>query len=485
MGGLDRLVGRRVKNPPQVENLPHIRRAGAILMLLPLLCRAVTISPADWVPARWEWADAKSLELLDGSPINCLVLESWSTEFATAARKRGLVTLVSIAPSTEDAPGVARRALDAGLTGIVLEGEFADGVPARVKAAAGAAPVIEITTRSRMALSGDVPILATWQGVWPGIAVQADGAKRAGPSGSAWIDTNTGFLRAVHAWGNAAIWIANRPPTGTIVTGARYVQAVADAAVSGARWVVSLDADFTARLARREGGATRDFGRINSVLGYFERHPEWRRMRTYGRLAIVQDPAKGGLLSGGILDMIAVKHTPVEPVPPQRLSAEALRDATMAVNVEGDSLTAQQTEILRGFARGGGTLLTAPPGWKDRNPGDRITLDKAELEHLDEIWREVNSLIGHANLGVRLFNVSSILSNVLLSADGKTEVVQLVNYADYPVENVTLHVLGNFRRATLTTPEGVERTLELYPVEDAWGIDLDRVPVCATIKLEK
>jgi len=454
-------------------------------MLLAVLCPAAELSPADWVPARWPWSDARSLELLDGSPINCLVLETWSPDFAAAARKRGLVTLASIAASTDDAARAARRALDAGLTGIVLEGEFADGVPARVKAAAGSAPVIEITTRSRMALSGDAPILATWQGVWPGIAVQADGAKRAGPSGSAWIDTNTGFLRAVHAWGNAAIWIANRPPAGIVVTGARYVQAAADAAVSGARWVVSLDADFAARLARHEAGATRDFGRINSVLGYFERHPEWRRMRTYGRLAIVQDPAKGGLLSGGILDMIAVKHTPVEPVPPQRLSAEALRDATMAVNVEGDSLTAQQTEILRGFARAGGTLLTAPPGWKDRNPGDRITLDKTELEHLDEIWREVNSLIGHANLGVRLFNVSSMLSNVLLSADGKTEVVQLVNYADYPVENVTLHVLGDFRRATLTTPEGVEKALELYPVEDAWGVDLDRVSVCATIKLEK
>jgi hypothetical protein len=29
------------------------------------------------------------------------------------------------------------------------------------------------------------------------------------------------------------------------------------------------------------------------------------------------------------------------------------------------------------------------------------------------------------------------------------------------------------------------KTLELYPVDDAWGIDLDRIAVCATIKLEK
>jgi hypothetical protein len=458
-------------------------RASAVLFLFPLFCPAAP-APADWVPARWPWADAKSLDLLDASPINCLLLETWSAEFAAAAKKRGLVTLADIVPR-EDASGEVRRALDAGLTGIVLEGDFAADALARAKAAAGSAPVIEIVTRSRIPLAGDGPILATWQGVWPGIAVQADGAKRAGPSGSTWIDTNTGFLRALHAWGPAAIWIANRPPAGAIVTGARYVQVVADAAASGARWVVSLDADMAARLARRDAAAMSNFARIGVTLRYFESHPEWRQMRTYGRLAVVQDPAKGGLLSGGILDMIAVKHTPVEPVPPQRLSADALRDATMAVNVEGDSLTPQQKEILRGFARGGGTLLTAPPDWKDQNHGDKITLDKPEQERLDEIWREVNSMIGHTNLGVRLFNVSSMLSNVLASVDGKTEIVQLVNYADFPVENVTLHVLGDYRRATLTSPEGVEKVLELYAAEEGQGVDIDRVSVCATIELEK
>ena len=83
---------------------------------------------------------------------------------------------------------------------------------------------------------------------------------------------------------------------------------------------------------------------------------------------MVQDPAKGGLLSGGILDMIAVKHTPVRPVPRQRLTPGSLEGATMAVNVDADSLTPEQKEILRNFTRAGGTLLTGPPGWKDQRP---------------------------------------------------------------------------------------------------------------------
>lgn len=226
--------------------------------------------------------------------------------------------------------------------------------------------------------------------------------------------------------------------------------------------------------------------RIAGMLAYFEQHPEWRAMQEAGQLALVQDPGKGGLLSGGILDMIAVKHTPVRPIPRQRLSAEALAGATMAVNVDAAALTAEQKEILRAFTRGGGTLLTGPPGWKDPTAAaGSITLEKAELERLNDIWRDVNSMIGRRNMGVRLFNVSSMLSNFLAAPGGKTAIVHLVNYSDYPVENVAMHYLGEYKRATLITPGGADRALEVYKTEEGWGVDVDRVGVCATIRLEQ
>ena len=208
-------------------------------------------------------------------------------------------------------------------------------------------------------------------------------------------------------------------------------------------------------------------------------------MREFGQLAVVQDPSKGGLLSGGILDMIAVKHTPVRPISGQQLTPDALKGATMAVNVDPDALTPEQKEVLRGFTRAGNTMLTGPPGWKDQPRGDKITLDKAELDRLNDIWRDVNTMIGRRNLGVRLFNVSSMLSNVVESADGKTVILHLVNYADFPVENVTVHFLGDFQRATLLTPDGAEKKLDIYAADEAHGVDIDKVAVCATIKLEQ
>jgi hypothetical protein len=200
----------------------------------------------------------------------------------------------------------------------------------------------------------------------------------------------------------------------------------------------------------------------------------------------VQDVSDGALLSGGILDMIATKHTPVRPVPRQKLNIAAFKDVSLAVNVNGESLTPEEKEVLRTFTRSGGTLLTGPPGWKAQNAtnADQITLEKQEMERLDSIWKEVNSMIGRRNLGARLFNVSTMLSDLMSSPDGKQVMVQLVNYADYPVESIAVHVLGDFKHARLYTPEDGERTLEVYKNEEGTGVDIDKVSVCATLRLD-
>ena len=94
----------------------------AILGLLPLLCASVP-QPSDWVPARWPWSEAKSLELLADSPVNCLLLKTYSADFVAAAAKRGLVTLAVVSPGV-DAVAAARNALGAKVNGIVMEGDL-------------------------------------------------------------------------------------------------------------------------------------------------------------------------------------------------------------------------------------------------------------------------------------------------------------------------------------------------------------------------
>jgi hypothetical protein len=449
-------------------------------------------APADWVPARWKSLETKTLELVSGTPINCLLLE-WNAVgktqlpgFAAAATGRSVATLAVIRPGA-DAVEAARDAMRAKISGIVLEGDFPRGTAGRVRdsLADSKAPVIEITARSAMKLDSSSPIVGTDQGVWPGIQVLKDGAAKAGPSGSPWIDTNSGFLRAAGAFGHT-VWLGNLPPPNTVVTGERYLQAIGDAAMSGARWIVALDDDFSRRLYQNEPLALRDWKSITQLLKFYEGHAEWRSFHPAGQLAVVQSAENGALLSGGILDMIGSRHTPVRAVPPQKLTQEALAGASMTVDVDSETLTAEQRDVLRSFTRSGGTLLSAPKGWKSPAPTtpDQITLDEKELKRLDELWHDINAMIGRRNLGARLFNVSTMLSNLLTSADAKEVLVHLVNYASYPVDSVTVHLLGDWKHARLYTPDGKEREIEVYKNDEGTGVDIDLVSVCATLRLD-
>lgn len=456
----------------------------ALLGSIPVLA---AVPPSAWVPARWNGANPKTLDLLAGTPINCLLLNSYTPEFLSRAAARGLVGLAVVKPRGEPADA-ARQAIRAGFQGIVLEGDFPKGTAARVRDALADthATVVELTSRARMPLGGPDPIVGTYQGVWPGIQVFDNGAAKAAPSGSPWIDTNTGFIRSVRAWGPASVWLGYLPPAHTVITGQRYLAAISDAEMAGAHWIVALDDDFSARLEHGDPAAANDWRAMAQVLRFFETHSEWRALRPYGKLAVVQD-TDDALLSGGILDMIAAKHTPLRAIPAQRLTAESLTGASMAVDVDADALTPAQRDILKNFARAGGTVLTAPPGWKGHSAleSDQITLDKAELDRLNDIWHDVQSMTNRKNLGARLFNVSSMLSSVLATEDGKQVVVELVNYSAYPIENVTVQVVGTFKHARLLIPEGPEKDLEVYTSDEGGaGVDIERVSSCATVRLD-
>jgi hypothetical protein len=451
-------------------------------MLLALLLLA---SPPDWIPARWNSNDPKSLELIAQTPINCLLLErsQWAPAFNKSATQRGIATLGVIRPGA-DAVEQARQATTMGMTGVALEGDFDPKVVTSL--ADSKIVTVELPSRARMHL-GDpaAPVIGTYQGVWPGIQIEDGGSAKSAPSGAPWIDTNTGFLRFVRAYTSKPIWIANTPPPKTVTSVQRYLQVIADAEITGAHWVVALDDDFSQRLLAGEAKAAGDWKRIAAELHFYAAHKDWRTWRPHSDLTLVEDVSSGALLSGSVLDMIAVKHTPVRPVPNPNLSDAAMKGSTLAVDVDPASHDSGQKQVLKNFTRSGGTLLSGPPGWKFPMPKDgEITLGKDDFAKLDEIWKEVNGMTGRKNLGARLFNVSSMLSNLLESADGKHLILHLVNYSDFPVDSITVHVLGTFQHARLLAPDGTSKDLAVYAVEEGTGVDLDKVDVVATLVLD-
>ena len=452
------------------------------------LALILAVSLADWVPARWISTEVKSLELLKETPINCLLLEpdQWTPSFAEAATKQGVVTLGVVRPGG-DPVETARQALGRKLTGVALEGDFAPAATARVREALGAsqAPVIEMLPRRLLRPESAKPILATYQGLWPGIEVEENGAAKAGPTGSPWVNTNTAFYLFARAASEAPVWMGNLPPAKRVLKGEDYLHAIGDAAIFGARWVLALDADFSKRLLAGEATALKDWRRLALHLQYFEDHKDWRGFPFYGALGVVQDADSGALVSGSILDMIAAKHTPFRVIPRQKLSGRAIGNARIVLNLESALLEPQHKEVLKGFTDGGGTMLTSPPDSPlPALAGDRIATDEEQQKQIDTLWKGINSMLGAADLGARLFHVQGLATSFLASPDIKQIVIHLLNYTDYPIENIAIHFPGAFRRAKIMTPGGPVQDVEMYRQDRNAAVDVDTLGLYATLIVE-
>jgi hypothetical protein len=365
----------------------------------------------------------------------------------------------------------------------VLEGDF-DSPGTRF--------AIRLTPRRALRFDGRAPaVMGTTEGVWPGILIEHGGPKEqtahAAPTGSAWIHTNTGFLRYVRAATPAVFWMGNRPPAGEEFPAQRYVQVIADAATVGARWIVSLDDGFSQRLLKGDAEALQGWQEIQDALRFYEEHKQWRAWKPYAELALVQDQESGALVTGNLLDMLAVMNTPVKAVPSRELSEARLQGAKVTVALHADSYTAEQQALIRKFASGGGTLVTGPEGFRVPDPKDgRITFDKAEYQQLEKIWPELHVAVQRKNFGVRMFNVSGTLSYLLKSPDGGSKaLLHLVNYTGYPVENLTAFVQGKYRQATLHSPGEPPKKLEVYDSPEGTGVEIEQMGAAAAVVLEQ
>lgn len=440
----------------------------------------------DWVPARWPSSDPKSLELLAQSPVNCLWLErpQWSPEFASEAARRGIATLGVI--HREGDPVEAARALaKTGFTGAVIDGNFDEYSLLILSGTLAKAGLffLESGPRSRVKFDGDLPIVATSQGMWPGIHVEKGGSATAGPTANPWIDTNTGYLRFARAATDAAIWIAVTPPPKTVYPVQRYLQVIGDAAMNGGRWVVALDDDLWKRLLTHEAKALSDWSKINAALQHYEDHRDWRATEPAGQVALVEGYGDARL-SGGLFDMMAAKHVPAFPLPYGSVSAAALRRARVAVTLEPDALPAQAQPAMKAFADSGKTVVPGVAAAAAPESDDTFVFNPTDTS-VDRTWQKVSAVLGRQNLGARLFNVASMLSNVLATRGQRQLILQIVNYSDYPGSGITVRVPGVWRRARLFRPGEAPVDLELEKVEEGTGFAIDqRVVAIATVVLE-
>ncbi len=435
----------------------------------------------DCTPARWRDPAPESLELIRGTPVNCLLVEetAWRKGLLDAAREMGLLTLAVVRGGSVEA---AERAVSLGAEGIAAQGPRAAALVAWVQERKRT--LVEIVPRHELQFERGTAVIATYEGLWAGVRAESEDHAHARPTGGPWIETNTGMLRFLRAAAPAgtAVWMAHEAPQAPQPV-SRYVQAVADAAVCGARWVLDFDPDFWRRVRAGEPKGKRDWARFLAAVRFFEQN-ETMKWPDSSALVVLIDGPSGGLVSGGILDMISAKHIPLRPVPPAKL-AQAPGGIRTLLTIDPSRLSDREREAARAIARSGATLVNGPEGWKlEPPPPGRITYSEDQIKQLDQIWREVNSIIGRRNYGVRVFGAPGVLSTLKESPDGRHLALVLVNYTDYPVENITLHFTGRMQRGRLSDGRE-EKVLETYEVDDGTGVDVAKLEDLAIVTVER
>ncbi len=507
--------------------LNKLRFPALILCLPSFLLGASPGTPGTWIPIRWDggpveiarrakdkaladpsireaiaqWYDPATLKLLEGSPVNC-ILVTFSTgidpqieqqqqklvkEYARAARERGLAVLGLVYPGA-DPSNAAAAAAASELDGLVPDGDFPAGYIEKLEKALHAAKsssvVIPILTNSASARMSKRPVVAI-EGVSPSARNLADMGIRGAPSSEPWIESNIWRVRSLRlepAW--RPIWISQRPETGSAQD---YVKCVADAAVAGGRWIVALDDALRAKWSRGDFGALATWQRIVTFLKFGEEHPEWRNAPAFGNLAIILDTALPDTdIVDEYLNLVARRQVAYRLIVRSRFSAAALAGFRAVLATDLASPTALERQLLRDFAEKGGVVVVGP-SWGDPPKEEsyaEIPVGKGRVvvykdPDPESVARDMKDLLSHDELGVVPFNVPPVI--VYASADdgGKCALIQLLNYSNSPAVAITIRVSGNFNSARLLTPESVPSELKvkstegktdiLIPTLDSWG----------------
>src|SRR5947207_1985549 len=100
--------------------------AAPVTALSMLLALAVLAGASHLVPVRWNSSDPKSLDLLAGTPVNCVLLESanWDAALVNSAGEHNVVTLGVLHPGKADVVEQGRHAARLKMSGVVLEGDY-------------------------------------------------------------------------------------------------------------------------------------------------------------------------------------------------------------------------------------------------------------------------------------------------------------------------------------------------------------------------
>lgn len=434
-----------------------------------------SVPQLEWTPFFWpsEWTDPALIELVRSGPINCLIFEREKT-FDSIRRAAQHAALATIDWNNAAASGIIAGSL------------------------------------SSVRWDSPVPVLAVTDAVWPGIRLSGKGGRDtadAGPTRAPWVDSNRWLVQLAKARARGKeIWVVFDPPKdGFPPAEDGYVRAIADAAVCGARWPVTLDPEFSRSLAARKPDAVERWKRMGSTISFFEQRLAWNAWQPGGALGVISDfTGDHEFMAQEVLNLAARRNLLYRVI--ERSAAASARFEGLRAILYMDPVApapALQQKLLE-FARNGGVLLGPPrfrllaprspavegavSGYEIRTVGKgRIATFKNSWDDPYQVAVDAHLLMSRRNDPVRLFNTATVGAYYSVAPDGKKAVVQLVRYSrPGGARTVIVGTAEDLRAARFWTIEQ-PTPVPLRPenAELGWEFPLPPFSIYAAVELER
>jgi hypothetical protein len=422
------------------------------------------------------WAQPVALDLLKGTPVNCLLV-NWAEGAAEdsaqqqalkplleAGRRRGL-NFVGMIAAREGAGAAVESARVAGISAVML---------AEPSIQSFGLPVIGQFPRDKLAWESATPIFSSTGNDWPGLKVntmEGDTAI-AGATGVPWVDSNAWFsLLANELAPGKTRWLDFAPPIeANLAHPASYALAVADSLAFGSRWIISLGDQLRAALGKGNPQATRVWSVTCETLSFFANHREWEGFKSQGILAVVSSfRGDNAPFTGEVLNLLNRRRVQFQVMERSRALATPTPGLKAILWLDKDFPSANQFAKLLAFVRQGG-LLIASDYWgpsevipKERDPSldykmynigqGQIAVSTEGFEDAFQVAVDAHLLVGRRNDIVRLYNPATNICHASFDPVHRKQLVQVLNYSSEPASFVTLWASTRARSARLWSPE--------------------------------
>ena len=403
------------------------------------------------------WLEPSVLEILRGTPVNCLVV-NWAAGLpADAEQQKALAPLlaqgktaglsfVGLVEGQANRTAAVASARTAGLEAVIVEGEVPDA----------GLPVLPLAARPHLPWNSSSPVLVAKGNVWPGIASEGlnsqdwrrqEEAQAAGPTSEPWIDSNGWFLRLAKVCAPSKIpWLLFEPPGAPdVVLPDAYLRAITDTESFRGRWIVSLDDTLRASLAQQAQKAMETWKSIAGALAFFAKHRPWETYSPVGLVGVVSDfSGDNETIGTETINLMVRTNVPFRIIEKSKLATAPLAAYKALISVDAAMPEPAARKKLLAFAQQGGALLVSQ-SWKgeggtptgEAHPRlDLRKLGKGKFAVCKDdspdaymVARDIHVLLGRINDLSRFFNLSAFLSMHTAAPGGESALLQITNFA--------------------------------------------------------